>query len=376
MGLTSTTGTMNDSTDTTCKSPRRRVLFNLVLAVGATIVALCFAELVVRLLALARPPVVISQESRDLFIRSPIAGLHYELRPGFTGRAYGCEIKVNSHGMRSPERPVAKPANVRRVLILGDSVVFGHGVGQSLIFPAVLEKSLNDPTTAAARVEVINTGVPGYNSEQERICLREKGMAWQPDVVVVVAVANDAEPPYDLQDNGSLWWTDPPAIYREVVQRYIAGSGPRWFLRRHLRVFDLLDRALSRPYFLTRRYLDYLDGLYAPDSPGWRSAQAALTGMRDLCRARGIAFLMVHCPIPERPEPEILRRLRERFADFAHREGITYLDVCDAEASYPVKAIILSPLDRHPTPLGHRLIADAMAPLIERELARRQPVSP
>lgn len=367
---------MSNPTDSGFASrPWGTLATNVALAAVAVAVALGLGEAALRVLGLGRAPVLLSQESRDFFVPSKTEGLVYEIRPGFVGRAFGAEVRINSYGMRSPERPLEKPAGVRRVWILGDSVAFGHGVGQAMMFSAILENKLSDAGVEGKRVEVINAAVPGYNAEQECIVLREKGFAWQPDVVLLVAVINDVEPTYDLTVEGGLAWKNPPEMYREIMEKEMLGRGAAGFLRTHLRIFGVLDRALRRPYLLTRRFLSYFDGLYAPDSTGWRAAQEAIRAMHRMCRARGVRFVLAYCPVPAKPEPEVFRRIREEYADFARREGMTFLDLLEAERSLPVRMITISLLDRHPNVLGHQMIAEALAPLVAAELRRASPLS-
>jgi len=351
----------------------RRLLSNVALAAVAAFFAFALAEILLRFLGLGRAPVLLSQDSPGFFVHSKVVGLSYEIRPDFVGRAFGAEVRINSHGMRSPERPIAKPKGVRRVLILGDSVAFGHGVEQAAMFSALLEDSLSDGTTKGMQVEVINASVPGYNSEQQWLFLREKGFAWQPDVVLLVAVINDVEPIYELTNEGGLAWKNPPELYRDILENEIVGRGMGGFLRNHVRVFGLLDHALRQPYLLTKRYLDYLGSLYVADSAGWRAAQKAICAMHVMCQARGIGFVLAYCPVPAQPEPAVFRQIRGQYSAFAQREGITFVDLYDAENSRPVKRVTISSLDRHPSILGHKLIADALRPLVAREISQARP---
>ena len=68
---------------------------------------------------------------------------------------------------------------MKRVLVLGDSFTWGFGVEQEQIFTEVIENSRKD-------VEVINAGVSGYSPDQELIWLREQGMHFQPDLVLLL----------------------------------------------------------------------------------------------------------------------------------------------------------------------------------------------
>lgn len=364
---------MSSSTPTQKVRPggARRRRANLALAAGALLFALLVAELLLWLLGVGNDPPIVTQESRDFFRRSPTPGLVYEIRPGFAGRAYGCEVKINSHGMRGPERSLKKPPGTRRVLLLGDSVAFGHGVNQSAIFAALLEKTLGGAAAAeSGGVEVLNAAVPGYNSAQQRIFLNAKGFSWQPDVVVVVATCNDAEPVYEFHEDGTLGWKDTPPVYQKAYEQYLGHRGLVGFLKRHLRVANLLVSALESPHLLQEEYFEYLEALYAADSPQWLAMQTELREMNAACRARGAAFLLVHYSLPAKPEPAAFRRIRAEFEAFAETQAIAFCDLYDAMTRTRPSQIRISRHDWHPNALGHSRIAKTLAPLIARELSQ------
>ena len=63
--------------------------------------------------------------------------------------------EISTQGLRDREFAVPKPPGLLRILVLGDSVAFGHGVAASEAFPRVLEDLLN---SADRPVEVVNGG--------------------------------------------------------------------------------------------------------------------------------------------------------------------------------------------------------------------------
>ena len=79
--------------------------------------------------------------------RSDNPRLRFELRPGSAVRAE-VDYRVNAEGLRGAETTVEKPAGVRRVAVLGDSIAFGYWVAEGDGFPRQLEAMLNE---AAAR---------------------------------------------------------------------------------------------------------------------------------------------------------------------------------------------------------------------------------
>jgi hypothetical protein len=94
-------------------------------------------------------------------------------------------IAINSKGLRDVERSYEKPLGVFRIVVVGDSFVFGSGgVETSDRFTDILEKSTKN-------VEVINMGVPAYGSDQEYLYLKTEGLKYHPDLIILCAFEND-----------------------------------------------------------------------------------------------------------------------------------------------------------------------------------------
>jgi hypothetical protein len=112
--------------------------------------------------------------------------------PGGRACYLGHEIVIGSHGMRNRETPVAKPAGTFRILVLGDSVPFGFGVAEEDAFPRVVERMLDaKPPAGYQHVEVINAAVPGANLVDSYFFLDKRGLAYQPDLVILTLVRDD-----------------------------------------------------------------------------------------------------------------------------------------------------------------------------------------
>ena len=161
-----------------------------VVAVCATLLALLAAEALVRILGRAPDMKPIQLSSYDcIYKRSTNPILGFELKancrsddPDFI-QTYE---RTNSHGQRDRERTLQKPDGVRRVLLLGDSVVEGYGLRESETISRQLEDLYGDGST-----EVLNFGVSAYCTRAEVELLEVKGVRFDPDVVVLVFVEND-----------------------------------------------------------------------------------------------------------------------------------------------------------------------------------------
>jgi lysophospholipase L1-like esterase len=81
---------------------------------------------------------------------------------------------ISSLGFRDDELADPRPPGQKRILVLGDSSVFGSGVVIADTFSSKLEVALNGGAVPPPRpVEVINAGVPAYTTYQSLVILRQ-----------------------------------------------------------------------------------------------------------------------------------------------------------------------------------------------------------
>ena len=100
-------------------------------------------------------------------------------------------VSINTHGLRAHEFSTEKPDGITRILLLGDSVVFGWGVEQEKTSGYLLNQSLKD---LLQPIEVIPAGVCSWNTRTEYEYLVSEGSKISPNIVVLVVVTNDIVP--------------------------------------------------------------------------------------------------------------------------------------------------------------------------------------
>jgi len=120
----------------------------------------------------------------------PDETLGWVMRPGQKSFTIDKPVTINSLGFRSPELQPGKPRATLRILCLGDSQTFGNGVSQDETYPARLEALLSE-RAHGLRVEVINAGVQGYDTEQEVRLLERFAPSLSPDIVLIGFYIND-----------------------------------------------------------------------------------------------------------------------------------------------------------------------------------------
>lgn len=132
----------------------------------------------------------------SLFEKDECAG--FKLKAGYTGKAkigksfFGdrYNVKINSKGLRDHEFSYKNPENTFRILLLGDSFTFGVKVELNETFPKLLENELNYKYKSR-NYEVINAGVPAWGTINELCYLKEEGLKYNPDLIVLAFFYND-----------------------------------------------------------------------------------------------------------------------------------------------------------------------------------------
>ena len=99
------------------------------------------------------------------------------------------EVPVSSRGFRDTELAHPRPPDQQRILVLGDSSVWGSGAPRVSLLTERLEAALQPPDRRA--LEVINTGVPGYSTWQSLQILRES-LALGLDGLIIYNLNSDA----------------------------------------------------------------------------------------------------------------------------------------------------------------------------------------
>jgi lysophospholipase L1-like esterase len=285
----------------------------------------------------------------------------YELKPGaddVVGREH-VRIRVNAAGMRDDrEYAVPKPPGVRRVVVLGDSFTFAGKVTLEETFPKRLEPRLGQ-ASHGRRYEVLNLAVPGYNTRQEALLLEERGLAFEPDLVVVAFVLNDALPAAQLV----------PLDARVPL-------GLRRFLKRFALVPFVAAGVKRVPAILAgRRFKGSSEVVdLAPGSSGWRGVQESLLAIQRLAAQRGAGLLLAIWPMLESLADDPFAAQHALVTGFCRQHGIAVLDLLpELRGRGRAEDFWVAPDDHHPNALAQGVAADAIFEALRRGGLERQP---
>ena len=280
--------------------------------------------------------------------------LLWELVPGAHDERGG-HVTINARGMRDRDRgPKSRPV----LMALGDSSVYGFGNDDDEVFTSVLESRID--------ADFVNAAVPGYSSFQALNLLRGRGLAMEPDLILVATL---------WSDNNFDAFSD-----RDLLASYasweVSGLGRARALLEGSALFRRLDWTFRvEPAGVAARKVSWQVGGTDARSGNRRVAIADYAANLDtMCtlmadRHAGVVYMVLANrediePVSHDPA---WKPYREVMRSAAERCGAPLIDIPAAfrASQKSPDALFLDMM--HPTALGHRLMADAIEAVLVAE---------
>ena len=285
--------------------------------------------------------------------------LDYRLRPDMDWvNDYGIPVHINSKGWRDHEYDFVKGEGVFRILMLGDSVLNGHGVRIEDVYAKHLERRLNG-SAGNVRFEVVMLSIGALSSIQEAHLLEVEGLKYDPDLVMVGYVLNDPGPGSRFTGeggDGGFCWTI-PHIKNYLKRSSLILHGYRtlewigWKTGLKIGGSQLGDRLIDSDYY----------SRVHTDAENWGYVVRAFEKIGALCRARDIPAAVAIFPVIYRLDDYSWEQIHKKVADAAEKEGLMILDLLPVFRGLDEKEIRLGWGDYvHPNRHGHQVAGDAI----------------
>ena len=259
------------------------------------------------------------------FLSDAARGLR--LAAGYDGWFAGVPVHIDSLELRDPrEYDLAKRPNTFRILVLGDSVTFGHGSVYEHTYPYLVEQRLK-AWRPDVDWQVWNAAVPGYNTSQELAHLLEVGDRFRPDLVVVGFFFNDLVDNYPVR---------PPGWLRTVAMRALTVA------RRHLYSLELYKKVyLTFVWRMSgsddyRRRLEHLgteEELFTSTSDASTLPQQQITQFERLTDEQ---VRNVNCVYGMKPNPSIIQRIQATAGFSEWLEAVRSFQQLNREGRYRI----------------------------------------
>ena len=338
-------------------------LANLLVIIVAAAIPCGIGEAVLRVMA---PPA----DTPGLFRKVP-SQREWSGRPYARGLHAGVPVAFNTLGLRDAERTQRAAPGTMRLLALGDSVTFGMGVPQEQTYPRQAEILLSE--SRGAPVEVLNMGMPGYNTVHQLAQLREIGLALDPEVIVVGFLYNDITPSSAQREQVSTRQEE-PSLKRRVKSGINAAT---LWLKKNSMFFAWLTPRLGtalRPLGVKGfGQVGEVKDRYVESNPHWQRTRIALAERKRLAEHRGAAFVLMIIPAMTKFTDETypIKEYHQAMAAFCREKDIKCLDLLTAFWGLDGTGMWISPTDGHPNARGQRIIAEALAAFLAPLLPHR-----
>lgn len=369
---------------------RTRLLFGLLALCVGFAGAVAVAEIALRIY----DPLKLPLEDMRGFYRLDAKG-RIETTPGWNGNQYveGRTVPVHSNalGLRGAEVG-PKAEGEQRVLMLGDSFVWGMGVLDGETIPARLEQQLR---ATGAKVTVGNAGMYGTSPREWGYTLERFRPTFQPDVVLATMyVGNDVldamQEPLSVVD-GWLMSAGPAGVARTSWRFRMMVASRLWYHTERLLQNRLESIAIgaiqpvgpgismAEALFLDRdpardAELPFLGEVEATLAADFRSFATAADGLR-----RFVVLLPGH-EVALRDYGELLQehkldpalhergRGHARLARLLAAAGLEVIDLTDKILGAPDKRALYFAQDWHFSHAGCERVAEWLRPEIEARL--------
>jgi hypothetical protein len=352
--------------------------------------------------------------------------LGWKTKPNWTGCFYQHDtnkkvtITINSKGLRTTkEFTHIKPENTFRILVFGDSLLYGQNLDDSETFQAHFQKELQKFTKKT--VEIVPFAGAGYNIYQSYLTFKTVGKDYEADLVIFLFSQTDLDEVRSAKDDmypRPLLYYDGERIIRNSTAKEMYAKlrneryddmfphfnndynkkirSPAWhsrFLRTHSHTFNYLLRKV-RQIKKQRKDLDFKrlyekmrladEGIFVytiKEDPSFKEDATLVNLAIDVFRRdveeQNMPFLLVNIPSRYQTRDEYINVMQKEAKKFDNKKTfsapklnfflnsiskakkISYIDL--TETAYNNQKIFFHMSDGHWSPEGARLAAKKVA---------------
>lgn len=319
---------------------RKDILKNIALLCATIIILLVFVEIIARLTypLYANYNTEMWRYAKDLKMPSSNPLVSHVHRPNTEADLYGAHVRINSEGWRDYEYDTKKGEDTYRILVLGDSITFGWGVELNNTFSKIVEKRFNQeqPSDDYRSYEVINTGVGNYNTVMELQSLKEKGMKYDPDLIILGYYINDAEMTHQAS---SLQFLKRSYFYAFIWDKY---------------------QNMKTRYIEGTDYQTFYSNLYQEGFEGKIQAENSLRELIAITKENNITLLIIIFPEFHNFVDYEFNKTTQFVTDIGEEYDVQVLDLLPYYKDHAPESIWVSYEDAHPNALGNYIAADAI----------------
>jgi lysophospholipase L1-like esterase len=295
---------------------------------------------------------------------------------------WGHLVKNNRYGFRERDFKNPKPSGIYRVMVLGDSLTWGAGLGVEQRYTAIAEELLSK-AFPEKKFELLNFGIPGGPTTKERDILEKFKGEVNPDLIVVGFCLNDPQP--KRQD----WSTETEKLSNSIMGRAIDKTSRLLLDLRLPYVGKLLNDSFYRSaerLGIIPNWMIALGRAYDPSSKEWQEFIQALKDIKatsdelnlppPIFAVLNTGRLRANNPTSEKTIKPRLERLHQAEKAAADIGFLSYNHEFEIAAQLGNESPVINELDGHPSASMNRVYGDKLYQQIAKQLAASMSSTP
>jgi len=278
--------------------------------------------------------------------------LLWQLLPGAT-EVNGQQVHVNALGARGNAVTMEKPANIRRVVVLGDGMAFGEGVERTKSFAIDAIDSLGGERVG---VQPIILAVPDYSIIQTRNLMGMRGWDLEPDLLIYSGpgIEMNVGTYVDKEVISAFRGTTPK---RDILEAFATTRVADHMLRVHGG-----NKATQRDNVFRKGINTNTDGRPRVSSNDY---SLHLDALATQAKSAEVAMVFVLLPLPtdlhDTPQLQRVAPYRMAMVDVAAKHGLPVVDGPELFQNSARDPTSLFHETGRPTVKGHRLLGYALS---------------
>jgi len=315
----------------------KNAVFSAIILVICLVLGLGVGEAVLRIknMSMQNYDIEMWRYAKELKTPSADPALGHEHIKNSSALLQSVDIRTNEWGLRGGP-VVDMPGGGRRLLVLGASITLGWGVKEEDTMTSLLERQFAEKGEPA---QVLNAGIGNYNAERYVKHFFRDLKDLRPTDIVVHYFLRDAE---KLEAGGGnfLLRNSELAVTLWIAMNRLIGPQGEGSINDHYRA------------------------VYDPQSEGYKTMEASLKELADYAKANNIRLTLAMVPDVHNLENYPFTDIHQRMKGVAEGMGYRFVDLLPAFGTLTPQEVWAMPGDPHPNALGHKLMADALFPVL------------
>ncbi|MCB1052279.1 MAG: hypothetical protein KDC71_16885 [Acidobacteria bacterium] len=257
-----------------------------------------------------------------------------------------------------------------RIMILGDSYIYGGGINPWEKFSKQLPNFLKNGTFANRELCILDVSRPSNNTLDNALTLAHYGPRFKPHIVFWAYNYNDilGGLKQDQNNQNSPSVTAPKRTKKKItglksITKRIYNASQLLSYLSHSLQNELKLRGITPPF---GDFHDLTQKAYQTNSPAWQETQTLLKEATRQCQDIGCRLILYKLPEFNLLEsPKLFRKVDEQMDGFCNQLPLTYRNGLNDFDRSVGQDFRISKYDGHPNARAHQKLAEIAAALIQ-----------